>query len=253
MVKTRIPGCFELRPSVIRDPRGFFSKVFHRPLWKDFGLQTVFAEEYVTYSLPWTMRGLHFQLPPMAHDKVVFCLKGNAFDVAIDLRKGSPAYGDHVAVNLSSMQSNALYVPAGVAHGFCVTGEEALLYYKLTTSIRHNMMPVFVGIRPGSHGPSLSQSCPIATSSCPDFRTSIAPSTFEAEAMPDPSPQEHRQRCLVTGSTGSIGSHLVRHLNAAGWKCACADARRSCASALPACHRRCAHAAVHRYTGRPRT
>jgi dTDP-4-dehydrorhamnose 3,5-epimerase len=133
VVKTRIPGCFELRPSVIRDPRGFFSKVFHRPLWKDFGLQTVFAEEYVTYSLPWTMRGLHFQLPPMAHDKVVFCLKGNAFDVAIDLRKGSPAYGDHVAVNLSSMQSNALYVPAGVAHGFCVTGEEALLYYKLTT------------------------------------------------------------------------------------------------------------------------
>lgn len=133
VVKTVIPGCFELRPTVIRDSRGFFAKVFHRPLWKDLGLQTNFAEEYATYSLPWSLRGLHFQLPPMAHDKVVLCLRGNAFDVAVDLRKGSPAYGEYVAVNLSSTQSNALYLPAGVAHGFCVTGDEALLYYKLTT------------------------------------------------------------------------------------------------------------------------
>jgi len=133
VVSTVIPGCFELRPTVTRDSRGFFSKVFHKPLWQDLGLATEFAEEYVTYSLPWTLRGLHFQLPSMAHDKVVLCLSGNAFDVAVDLRKGSPAYGKHVAVNLSSMQTNALYIPAGVAHGFCVTGSEALLYYKLTT------------------------------------------------------------------------------------------------------------------------
>lgn len=133
VVKTIIPGCFELRPTVTRDSRGFFAKIFHRPLWKDFGLQTAFAEEYATYSLPWTLRGLHFQLPPMAHDKVVLCLRGNAFDVAVHLRLGSPTYGEHISVNLSSMQSNALYLPAGVAHGFCVTGDEALLYYKLTT------------------------------------------------------------------------------------------------------------------------
>lgn len=133
VVETIIPGCYELRPTVKRDTRGFFAKVFHRPLWEDLGLRTDFAEEYATYSLPWTMRGLHFQLPPMAHDKVVFCLRGNAFDVAVDLRKGSPAFGKHVSVNLSSMQSNALYIPEGVAHGFCVTGDEALLYYKLTT------------------------------------------------------------------------------------------------------------------------
>ena len=133
VVKTIIPGCFELRPSVKRDSRGFFAKVFHRPLWKDLGLQTAFAEEYVTYSLPWTLRGLHFQLPPVAHEKVVLCLRGNAFDVAVDLRRGSPTYGAHISVNLSSMQSNALYLPRGVAHGFCVTGSEALLYYKLTT------------------------------------------------------------------------------------------------------------------------
>ena len=133
VVPTAIDGCFELRPTVIRDTRGFFAKVFHRPLWRDLGLKTEFAEEYVTHSLPWTMRGLHFQTPPMEHVKVVLCLKGNAFDVAVDLRKGSPTYGEHASVNLSSTQSNALYIPAGVAHGFCVTGEEALLLYKLTT------------------------------------------------------------------------------------------------------------------------
>ncbi len=132
VVPTIIPGCVELRPTVTRDTRGFFAKIFHKPLWEDLGLATGFAEEYVTYSLPWTLRGLHFQTPPMQHDKVVLCLRGNAFDVAIDLRKGSPAYGKHIAVNLSSMQSNALYLPAGVAHGFCVTGSEALLYYKQT-------------------------------------------------------------------------------------------------------------------------
>lgn len=133
VVKTRIPGCFELRPTVKRDSRGFFAKVFHRPLWRDLGLAVNFAEEYATYSLPWSLRGLHFQLPPMDHAKVVFCLRGNAFDVAVDLRRGSPAYGEHISVNLSSMQSNALYLPPGLAHGFCVTGDEALLYYKLTT------------------------------------------------------------------------------------------------------------------------
>jgi dTDP-4-dehydrorhamnose 3,5-epimerase len=133
VVPTIIPGCFELRPSLKRDHRGFFAKMFHKPQWQDLGLQTEFAEEYITYSLPGTLRGLHFQAPPMAHDKVVFCLCGEAFDVAVDLRRGSPAYGKHFTLNLSSMQSNALYIPAGVAHGFCVRGGEVLLYYKLST------------------------------------------------------------------------------------------------------------------------
>jgi len=133
VIETKIPGCFELRPTVIDDSRGFFAKIFHRPLWEELGLCTHFEEEYVTRSLPGTLRGLHFQLPPMQHHKVVLCLRGRAWDVAVDLRKDSPAYGQYISVNLSCTMANALYIPAGVAHGFCVTGAEALLYYKLSS------------------------------------------------------------------------------------------------------------------------
>jgi dTDP-4-dehydrorhamnose 3,5-epimerase len=132
VIATKIPGCFELQPTVIGDERGYFAKIFHRPLWEKLGLCTEFPEEYVTRSLPGTLRGLHFQLPPMQHHKVVVCLRGRAWDVAVDLRKDSPAYGEHIWINLADSLANALYLPAGVAHGFCVTGAEALLYYKVS-------------------------------------------------------------------------------------------------------------------------
>ena len=133
LIAPRIAGCFELRPTVVDDRRGFFAKIFHRPLWEEFGLCTHFEEEYVTRSMPGTLRGLHFQTPPMEHHKVVTCLRGRAWDVAVDLRADSPTYGEHVSVDLSDARANALYLPAGVAHGFCVTGAEALLYYKVST------------------------------------------------------------------------------------------------------------------------
>jgi len=133
VIKTKIHGCYELRPTVIDDQRGFFAKIFHRPLWEELGLCTEFEEEYVTRSLPGTLRGLHFQVPPMHHHKVVLCLRGRAWDVAVDLRRDSPTFGEHISVNLSCTMANALYIPAGLAHGFCVTGAEALLYYKLSS------------------------------------------------------------------------------------------------------------------------
>jgi dTDP-4-dehydrorhamnose 3,5-epimerase len=133
VIPTRIAGCYELRPTVIEDQRGFFAKIFHRPLWQELGLCTEFEEEYVTRSLPGTLRGLHFQVPPMDHSKVVLCLRGRAWDVAVDLRKGSPSYGEHIAVELNCTLANAVYLPPGLAHGFCVTGAEALLYYKLSS------------------------------------------------------------------------------------------------------------------------
>jgi dTDP-4-dehydrorhamnose 3,5-epimerase len=133
VLETKIHGCYELRPTVINDQRGFFAKIFHRPLWEELGLCTHFEEEYVTRSLPGTLRGLHFQVPPMHHHKVVLCLRGRAWDVAVDLRRDSPTFGEHISVNLSCTMANALYLPAGLAHGFCVTGAEALLYYKLSS------------------------------------------------------------------------------------------------------------------------
>lgn len=133
VIETKIHGCYELRPTVLDDQRGFFAKIYHRPLWQDLGLCTHYEEEYVTRSLPGTLRGLHFQRPPMQHHKVVLCLRGRAWDVAVDLRRDSPTYGEHISVNLSCTMANALYLPAGLAHGFCVTGAEALLFYKLSS------------------------------------------------------------------------------------------------------------------------
>ena len=133
VIETKIHGCYELRPTVMQDQRGFFAKIYHKPLWDELKLCTHFEEEYVTRSRPGTLRGLHFQTPPMQHCKVVLCLRGRAWDVAVDLRIDSPTYGQYISVNLSCTMANALYLPAGLAHGFCVTGAEALLFYKLSS------------------------------------------------------------------------------------------------------------------------
>jgi dTDP-4-dehydrorhamnose 3,5-epimerase len=76
---------------------------------------------------------MHFQVPPFQQEKVVLCLRGRAWDVALDLRIGSPTYLEHTVVNLDSAAVNAMYLPAGVAHGFCVTDDAALLYYKASS------------------------------------------------------------------------------------------------------------------------
>jgi len=133
VIETKISGCFELRPTVVSDSRGYFAKIFHRALWEELGLCTEYQEEYLTHSTRGTLRGLHFQTPPMQHAKVVLCVRGSAFDVAVDLRSDSPTYGEHASVNLTGELANAFYLPAGLAHGFCVTSEEALLYYKVSS------------------------------------------------------------------------------------------------------------------------
>jgi dTDP-4-dehydrorhamnose 3,5-epimerase len=133
VIPTKIQGCFELRPKLLSDGRGYFGKIFHRPLWQELGLCVDFEEEYVSWSAAGALRGLHFQLPPMHHHKVVTCLRGDVLDVAVDLRRDSPTYGEHVAVALHGTLSNALYLPSGLAHGFYVTGSEALLYYKVSS------------------------------------------------------------------------------------------------------------------------
>jgi dTDP-4-dehydrorhamnose 3,5-epimerase len=129
---TRLDGCFELLPSALVDARGSFTKIFHRPLWERLGLCTRFEEEYVTWSSAGTIRGLHFQVPPMQYHKVVICLRGAVLDVAVDLRRKSPTYKQHICIELSGELANGVYLPPGLAHGFCVTGQEALLYYKVS-------------------------------------------------------------------------------------------------------------------------
>ena len=128
-----LPGCFEIQPRVFDDARGRFVKCFHKDAFAELGLHTDFAEEYYSHSRRGVVRGMHFQVPPAEHVKLVYCVQGEVFDVVLDLRVGSPTYGKTATFRLSAVQGNLLYIPKGLAHGFCVTSEVATLIYKVST------------------------------------------------------------------------------------------------------------------------
>jgi len=130
---TPLPGVVEVRSRVFDDDRGTFVKTFHRDLFAARGLRTDFAEEYYTVSHVRVLRGLHFQVPPHDHAKLVYCAAGRVLDVALDLRVGSPAFGRHVRAELSAADGNALYLPPGLAHGFYVLEAPALMVYNQTS------------------------------------------------------------------------------------------------------------------------
>jgi dTDP-4-dehydrorhamnose 3,5-epimerase len=128
-----VVGCYEIQPRVLQDTRGRLVKTFHKPSFAAFGLATDFTEEYYTHSRKGVIRGMHFQAPPHDHVKVVYCVHGRVFDVVVDLRIGSPTYGQSASVVLDADKGNCLYIPKGLAHGFCALSEIATLAYKVTT------------------------------------------------------------------------------------------------------------------------
>jgi dTDP-4-dehydrorhamnose 3,5-epimerase len=130
---TTLPGCFRILPPRHADPRGGFVKTFHREDFARQGLAADFAETYFSTSRRGVLRGLHFQTPPAHHAKLVYCLAGAVLDAALDLRAGSPTFGAHETFNLDAAGGELLYLPAGLAHGFYVTGGEALMMYHVTT------------------------------------------------------------------------------------------------------------------------
>ncbi len=131
--ETKIAGCYELTPKIFTDIRGKFVKTFHTEIFQDYGLETQFAEEYYSCSTRNVLRGLHFQTPPKAHTKLVYCVLGDVTDVVVDLRVGSPTYGKFETFELSAEKANLVYVPHGLAHGFYVTSETAIMMYKVST------------------------------------------------------------------------------------------------------------------------
>ncbi|MBI4386850.1 MAG: dTDP-4-dehydrorhamnose 3,5-epimerase [Elusimicrobia bacterium] len=133
-IETELPGCYEILPLVSEDPRGSFVKTFHEESFARQGLSAHFSEDFFTVSNRNVLRGLHFHLPPRAHAKLVYCIQGSVLDAAFDLRKGSPAYGRHVTLELSAAKRNMLYLPVGLAHGFYVMSAEAVVVYKVTGS-----------------------------------------------------------------------------------------------------------------------
>jgi dTDP-4-dehydrorhamnose 3,5-epimerase len=134
MKTTSLPlnGLRLIEPRVFRDERGYFFESFNERAFSADGLPTRFAQDNVSFSVKGTVRGLHFQKPPSAQGKLVRVLEGSVFDVAVDLRKGSPTFGRWHGETLSSENARALYLPPGFAHGFCVTSEIAVFFYKCT-------------------------------------------------------------------------------------------------------------------------
>lgn len=130
---TQLTGCFELQPKPFEDARGRFVKVFHTQAFTAHGLETNFAEEYYSVSNKNVIRGMHFQMPPMEHVKVVYCVQGAVLDVVVDLRVGSPTYGQTTMLELSAAKANSLYIPKGMAHGFCSLSDHSIMVYKVST------------------------------------------------------------------------------------------------------------------------
>ena len=129
--KTDIEGVLIIEPKVFGDARGYFLESFNaKEFAEKTGLDINFVQDNESMSSYGVMRGLHFQNPPYTQSKLVRCVKGAVLDVAVDIRKGSPTYGQHVAVELTEDNHRQFFVPRGFAHGFAVLSETAVFQYK---------------------------------------------------------------------------------------------------------------------------
>jgi dTDP-4-dehydrorhamnose 3,5-epimerase len=129
--ETSLPGVLLIEPQVFADPRGFFLETWHQERYRDAGLPDAFVQDNVSRSVRGSLRGLHFQ-EPQAQGKLVSVLEGRIYDVAVDVRVGSPGFGSWAGATLSEENHHQLYIPEGFAHGFCVVSETALVSYKCT-------------------------------------------------------------------------------------------------------------------------
>jgi dTDP-4-dehydrorhamnose 3,5-epimerase len=131
VVPTELPGVVILEPRVFRDDRGYFYETWSRERYAAAGLPETFVQDNLSYSTRGVVRGLHYQHPG-GQGKLVSVLRGAVYDVAVDIRRGSPTFGRWVGVELSAENGRQLYIPEGFAHGFAVMGDEALFSYKCT-------------------------------------------------------------------------------------------------------------------------
>lgn len=129
---TEIPEVIVISPRVFQDPRGYFLETWKNSDFKANGIIEDFVQENVSYSTKSVIRGLHYQIPPSAQGKLVSCVQGSIYDVAVDIRKSSPTFGQWVGRELNSENRDMMYVPVGFAHGFYTQSDTALVVYKVT-------------------------------------------------------------------------------------------------------------------------
>ena len=147
ILKTEIEGVLIIEPRLFRDSRGYFFESFSEREFEEkvvpiLGHSVHFCQDNESMSSYGVMRGLHFQRPPYTQSKLVRCVKGRVLDVAVDIRKGSPTYGKHVAVELTEDNHVQFFIPKGFAHGFAVLSETAVFHTSVITSIILRQMEV---------------------------------------------------------------------------------------------------------------
>jgi dTDP-4-dehydrorhamnose 3,5-epimerase len=161
VTRTALPGVLLIEPKVFGDARGYFLESYSARRYAEAGIAATFVQDNVSLSQRGVLRGLHFQ-HPHGQGKLVSALRGEVFDVAVDVRRGSPRFGRWVGECLSSENKRQLYIPPGFAHGFLVTSEEALVAYKCTEYYRPEAERTIrwddarIGIRWPIDGPVLS-------------------------------------------------------------------------------------------------
>ncbi|MGB1042681.1 MAG: dTDP-4-dehydrorhamnose 3,5-epimerase [Tenacibaculum sp.] len=129
--KTALPDVIIIEPKVFKDERGYFFESFNQAEFDKNIKEVTFVQDNESKSTKGVLRGLHFQTPPYAQAKLVRCIQGKVLDVAVDVRKNSPTYGKHVAIELSEENKKQLFIPRGFAHGFVVLSETATFAYKV--------------------------------------------------------------------------------------------------------------------------
>jgi dTDP-4-dehydrorhamnose 3,5-epimerase len=130
-VQTTLPGIIMIKSVVFQDPRGFFMETFHQEKYREGGIDGVFVQDNFSHSQKNTLRGLHYQLR-YPQGKLIYALRGEIFDVVVDIRQGSPTFGKWESFILSGENRYQLFVPEGYAHGFCILSDTADVVYKCT-------------------------------------------------------------------------------------------------------------------------
>lgn len=130
IIKTNIEGVVIIEPRIFKDDRGYFFESFSQREFEEKVCKTTFVQDNESKSSCGVLRGLHFQKPPFAQSKLVRVIKGVVLDVAVDIRKGSPTFGQYVSVELTGENHRQFFIPRGFAHGFSVLSEEVIFQYK---------------------------------------------------------------------------------------------------------------------------
>ena len=131
--ETNIPGVYEIEMFHLADDRGVFVKPYHKNTLEKWGLESEFRESFYSINQKGVVRGMHFQNPPDDHAKLIYCSSGKLVDIILDIRVGSPTYGKFAQVELSGDNYKAVYLPKGVAHGFCVLENNTCMVYLTST------------------------------------------------------------------------------------------------------------------------